>query len=283
MVSARTRQIILSVIVVAAAFIAPSALYAKETLKIGGAGSTLGTMRLLANAFEKRNPRITVEVFPSLGSYGGIKAVVKGALDIGLSGRPLTDKERREDIVIIEYARSPFVLVVNKDTTASNVSTQDIIEIYSGKRTEWPDGTRVRPVLRPETESDWLVLMELSPEMAQAMKTGLAKEGMLIAVTNQETMDMIAKVPGALGVSTVAQILSEKRSVKMLSLNGVAPNARNVSNGTYPLFKSSFMVISKKSTPRVRQFLEFVGSPAGRGILEKTGNLPVERSKSSYR
>ncbi|HAR46819.1 MAG TPA: hypothetical protein DCS05_11845 [Nitrospiraceae bacterium] len=169
------------------------------------------------------------------------------------------------------------MLVVDNDATVSDISTRDIIEIFSGKKTEWPDGTRVRPVLRPETESDWLVLMQLSPEMAQAMKTGLAKDGMLIAVTNQETMDMIAKVPGALAVSTGAQIRSEKRSVKTLSLNGVAPSARNVANGSYPFFKSSYIVVSRKSSPRVKKFLEFVGSPTGRSILEKAGNLPVER------
>ncbi len=74
-------------------FGAPSAGLA-ETLKIGGTGGALGTMQILGRAFEKQHAGVSVEILPSLGSGGGIKAVLAGAIDIGLSARRLKAKER---------------------------------------------------------------------------------------------------------------------------------------------------------------------------------------------
>jgi phosphate transport system substrate-binding protein len=74
----------------------PSPAAAQEqSLKIGGTGTTLGTMRLLGAAFEKANPGVSVTVLSSLGSTGGIKAATAGAIEIGVSARPLSEAERQ--------------------------------------------------------------------------------------------------------------------------------------------------------------------------------------------
>ena len=49
-----------------------------ETVKIGGTGFALGVMKMLAESFEKQYPGVKIQVFPSLGSSGGIKAVLQG-------------------------------------------------------------------------------------------------------------------------------------------------------------------------------------------------------------
>jgi len=46
-----------------------------ETLRISGTGVALGGIILLGDAFEAENPGTTIEVLPSLGSSGGIKAL----------------------------------------------------------------------------------------------------------------------------------------------------------------------------------------------------------------
>ena len=87
-----------------AAALLPAELLAEETIRIGGTGTGLGTMALIASAFQKKHPGIKIRIMSSIGSSGAIKATAQGALDIGLNGRPLNEEETRLGLVVTEYA-----------------------------------------------------------------------------------------------------------------------------------------------------------------------------------
>ncbi len=254
----------------------PGAVAAEDVLKIGGTGSALGTVKLLAEAYEKSHPGIRVQIFPSLSSTGGIKAVLEGAVDIGLSGRLLTAEERGKGAIQREYAKTPFGFVTHGKNSVSGLSTKELVEIYEGKRQIWSDGTRIRLVLRPRTDSDTDIIKRISPEMDQAVEAALSRQGMLMGVTNQESNDLVEKTPASLGTSTLAEILSEKRSLKMLSFNGVQPSVKALADGTYPLVKHLYVITTSRTSASAKQFISFVDSPAGRKILSKNGNLVSE-------
>lgn len=271
------KNISLLLIAVSTVLICSSTVHAENVLKMGGAGSALGTMKLLGEAFEKLHPDIRVHVLPSLGSTGGIKAVAKGDVAIGLSGRPLKDEEQKLGLVQIEFARTPFVFVANKDVRVSNVSTKELVEIYAGKKQTWPDGTRIRPVLRPRKETDTKIVESISPEMGQAVETALLREGMIITITDQENAATIEKVKGSVGASTLSQIISEKRPLKILSYNGVKPTIKALSDGSYPFVKPLYLITSPEKSAIVQKFIDFVWSPTGQKILEGNGNLPLKK------
>lgn len=77
-------------------------------------------MRILGEAFQKSNPDIRVDVMPTIGSSGGIKAVMAGRLDIGLSGRPVSAGERARVTLqsigdgVISTDPEDRVLIVNR-------------------------------------------------------------------------------------------------------------------------------------------------------------------------
>ena len=203
-------------------FLLHSTVFGEEVLRIGGTGAALGSIQLLARAFEKSYPGIRVEIIlQSLGSSGGIKAVSKGAIDIGLSARPLKDEEHKMDLTLIEYARTPFILVARKDVNISGLSTEEIVKIYSAEKVTWPGGERIRLILRPVTETDTLLVKKISPELSSAVDIAFSREGRVIAMTDQECLDIIEKTPGGFGFSTLTQVLSEKRPLKILSFNGI--------------------------------------------------------------
>ena len=57
--------------------------------------SLLSLLACLAGVLLCLTPIVKVTVLPSLGSGVGIKAAAKGALDIAVGSRPLTEGERK--------------------------------------------------------------------------------------------------------------------------------------------------------------------------------------------
>ena len=253
----------------------PAFATAETVIRIGGSGGALGTMKRLAEAFTRSHPGVRFQVLPSLGSSGGIKALMNGALDLALSGRPLKDDEKGKGAAEIEYARTPYVFVAHKKVAASAVTNRELELIYGGQMQAWPDGSRIRLVIRPEGDSDTKLLRSISPAMDQAVRSAIGRTGMNFAVTDQDSIEMVVKVPGSLGGATLSQIMTEKPPVKVLTYNGVKPDVKAMVKGRYRLSKPLYLITMNKSAAAAREFAAFVKSPAGRRILANSGNQPL--------
>ncbi|MHB1173697.1 MAG: substrate-binding domain-containing protein [Sulfuriferula sp.] len=267
----RTIAIFLAGLIFAQLVEAGQVTSADSKIRIGGTGSAIATMQILAKAFIKSHPGVVVDIVPSLGSGGGIKAMRAGIIDLAISGRALKPAERTEGVSTTEYARTPFVFAVSSHNNASAITTKELVNIYKGETRVWPDGKKLRLVLRPEVESDTDIIKNMSPEMSLAVKSALAREDMIMAITDQDSADNIENIPGAIGTLTLAQIVSERRALKPLILNGLTPSLDAMAEGKYPYFKSMYMASSAKPNPPTQAFIAFVHSPAGRKILEENG------------
>lgn len=262
----------LAIVMIAVYFMPLYSVAQAEEIKIGGTGNALGTALLLGEAFHKEHPHIKVTVQSSLGSSGAIKAVPKGALDIGLTSRPLTEDECSPGAVATEYARSATVLAVSSKSKIESITREQIADIYTGKLASWPDGIPIRPVLRQPGDDNTRQLRALSPAIEQSLSVAEKREGLAFAVTDQEAAGKIETIPGAIGVTTQALILSEARALTALKLDGVEPTVKNGASGAYPIIKTFFFITKPTPSAAVVQFMAFVKSPAGRDILTQTGH-----------
>lgn len=275
MIPMRTACPVAAAAVLAGLFALGPRCAAADTIRISGTGGAMGTMRYLAEAFRKAHPGIEIVLLPSIGSAGAVKAVVAERLDLGLCARPLTAEERSQGALDAIYARTPLVFGVNPAVRETGVTLATVIEIYGGKRTRWRDGTRVRLVLRPATDSDFPVLRRISPEVEAAVESALRREGLVVATTDQDLADALESVPGAFGALTLALVVSENRAIRVLALNGVVPSVAALLDGSYPYSKPFCMVTRRDPPEAVRRFIEFVRSPAGAAILARNGQAAV--------
>jgi phosphate transport system substrate-binding protein len=245
------------------------------TLKIGGTGAALGTMKILADAFMRKHPDVSIEVPGSLGSRGGIKAVIAGALDIGLSSRPLKTRERNAGVAEIHYATTPFVLVssLGNSNPVPSLSSQELVRIFSGAPALWDDGTPVRIILRNRKDTSTKILISAFEGMDIALASARAIPGITVAPTEQDNMDLAERMPGALTTSSLTLVLAERRSVTPIAIDGVAPTVENLANGSYRLIKNFYLVTGPKVSRLALQFIRFVRSAKGTAILKATGNL----------
>ncbi|GFO55104.1 phosphate ABC transporter substrate-binding protein [Geomonas sp. Red276] len=251
-----------------------SSANAVTVVRIGGTGSALPSLRLLGEAFSAAHPDISVQVLPSLGSGGGLAAVQKGAIDLAVTGRPLKKCEAR-GVTAIEYARSPFLFVAHPSVNEADLTIPDLELIYSGKRSQWSDNSPLRLVLRPLNDVDTGIVMAISRGLAQSVEKAYSRPGMTITATNEETVSTLAATPGALGISTLTELVSLKYPLKVLSFGGIKPTLRHLAEGSYPLEKRFYLVVPDKASPPARMFARFVTSAKGRSILRSSGNLPV--------
>lgn len=248
----------------------------KAKLVIGGTGTALGGMQLLAKAFSEDHPDIKTTVLPSLGSSGAIKALSAGKIDLALSARPLKDKESAKGLSAILYARTPVVFAAHSKTTFDHIELKDLPAIYSGATSTWPDGTPLRLILRPELDSDTKLLRDFSPEMDAAVTVAHSRKDLFIALNDQDNATALETVPGSFGLTTLAQILSESRSLKPLIFNGQLPSLEAMQTGKYPYFKSLYLVVGKAQSEPAEAFKAFIFSTTGRNILSATGHMVAD-------
>ncbi|MFQ5494285.1 MAG: PstS family phosphate ABC transporter substrate-binding protein [Phycisphaerae bacterium] len=244
-------------------------------LKVGGTGAALGTMRLLCNAFSRLHPDVTVEIPNSLGSGGGIQAVLHGAVDIALSARPLKERERAAGARELPYARTPFILYTSRRHPEITLTRAEVVEIFTGHGPTWPDGTPIRVILRPEKDSDTDMLTANFPGMDGALKIARISRGAPTAYSDQDAMDLAERAPGSVSTGTLTAVIAEKRPLKGIPIDGVAPSVANLENGSYTLAKTLSFVTGPEPSEMVNDFIRFVNSAEGAAVLRGTGNLPL--------
>lgn len=269
---ARLQRFALASLVLLSISLAASA----DTVKVGGSGNCLGTAIIMGKAFMKLHPGIRVKVLPSLGSSGGIKALAAGAIDVAVIARAPKKGELGKKLVAAKYGTSPFVLVVSKKSSVTGLTTREIVELYSQKKTKWPDGTPVRLILRPKNDATTDSLKHMAPGMSKIIDKAFSRQGMIMAITDQDCLNAAERIPGALGATALCAVISEKRDLRVLSIDGVKPSVKTLADGTYKHFKSMYIVIPRKPSASASKFAGFVLSSRGSKILAQTGYLPAK-------
>jgi phosphate transport system substrate-binding protein len=88
----------------------------------------------------------------------------------------------------------------------------------------------------------------------------------------------IEKTPGAFGTTSGSIIAAEKRKLKALSVDGVAPTLANVSTGKYPYVMTLSLVYKRdKYKGSIKDFIEFVFSKNGKKLLSDNSQVALQR------
>lgn len=249
-----------------------SAPVTAQTLTIGGTGSALEVMRQLGTRFTKDHAGVTVRVLPSLGSGGGIKALIGGEIDLAVSARDLKSKEQGQPIRATYYGRTPIAFASHRDTGLSDISSQEVLAIYQGQQSRWPDGTPVRLVLRPDSETDFRRIADQIPVLADVYEVARGIPGVPIAYNDAENVELLQSIPGSFGTVTLSQFLAEQPKLNILAFDGTEPSAENLQNGSYRVWKDYWLVTPAEPSALVAAFVEMVRSPSGQELLRQLGH-----------
>ncbi len=244
-----------------------------------GSGDVSGTVALngstsmekLVNGLKEA----IVETYPNLqlepqftGSSAGVEAVTNGTADIGDVSRALTDEEKAGGLVENIVALDGIAVVTDAANTATNLTTQQLKDIYTGKITNWSEvggADQNIVVIGRESGSGTRDAFEEILDIADQCK---------LAQTLNETGAVAAAVqstPGSIGYISLDAL---NDNVKALQLDGVAPSEETVKDGSYTLQRPFVMAtkgeVSEQSA-QVQAVFDFINSDAGQEVISSVG------------
>jgi phosphate transport system substrate-binding protein len=104
-------------------------------ITVAGSSSVNPVMEKLKEAYLTVNPNAEIEIQMS-DSSSGLSNAAEGLCDIAMSSRKLKDKEL-ETLTPTTIAIDAIVVIVNKENAVSNLTSDEINGIFTGKITDW--------------------------------------------------------------------------------------------------------------------------------------------------
>ena len=248
-----------------------------EPAKLSGNVATDGSTSMekiigsLGEAFMEMNPDVNFTYNPT-GSGTGIQAAIDGTCDIGLSSRALKDEEKAsltETIVALDG----IAIIVNPANPVSDLSVEQIAQIYTGEITNWKD-----------VGGDDLEISLIGREAGSGTRDGFetitgTKEACKYNQELTSTGDVITTVAGNPNAIGYASLSAVKDSVKALTVGGVAPSEETVLDGTYTI-QRPFVLATRTGealSEAAQAFFDFATSADANEIIAAAGAVPVAK------
>lgn len=108
---------------------------ASGTVTLAGSTSISPLMNVLADEYKALNPNVKIEIQES-GSSAGIESAISGAAEIAMSSRELKAEELAQ-LKPVVIALDGIAVIVNNDNTLSEISMENLKNIYLGNLTAW--------------------------------------------------------------------------------------------------------------------------------------------------
>jgi len=245
----------------------------RDGLRMAGSGSNLPITRALSSSFSLAESQHAV-VHASIGSGGGIQALLDGVIDIALVSRPLREGEREQGLVAIPYARVPVVVAVHSSVPDARITRAGLVEIFDGTRRTWSDGSRIVVLQRERGDSSHTAVDRVVPAFAEANEQAYLATRWRVLYRDDAMREALADTSGAIGLFGEGAIPSSL-PIKALAIDDVVPSPETVRSGAYPFYKDFAFVTRGPPAGQAAAFIAFVLSPAGRSIMAANGALPL--------
>ena len=244
-----------------------------STISVSGSTTVQPLAEKLAEAFMTENTGIRIDVQGG-GSSVGVKAAGQGTSDIGMASREIKESESAEfpKLNVIVIARDGIAIVANADVTVSDLTVEQVRDIFSGKITNWKDlggeDQNIIVVSREEGSGTRGAFEELVMG-----KDALITASAILQPSNGSIRTTVSTTPYSIGYMSFGYL---DDTIKAISIGGIAPTEPNAADGSYPIVRPLNMLTNGEPTGAVKAFLDFILSDAGQKLVVEDGYIPVK-------
>ena len=201
------------------------------------------------------------------GSSAGITAAENETADIGMSSRNLTDEE--SFLWSVEIAKDGLALIVNPKNPISDLSIEQLCDIYSGKTTNWSDvggisstKDRIHIITREEGSGTRSAFESLVMGKVEITAKAIVQD------SNGAVRQLVSDDPNAIGFISLGLV---DDTVKALSIGGIKATKENIINESYTLYRPFLLVAASEPKDEVKTFIDWILSTAGQKLLTNEG------------
>ncbi|MFM9972845.1 MAG: substrate-binding domain-containing protein [Burkholderiales bacterium] len=250
-----------------------SGVAAAAELVIPGSGNPEYVLGALAKAFNARQKETTVMVPPSVGTAGAIRDVTEGKALLARVGRALKDDERAKGLSFIPLGRDAVVFVVGAGVSARSVTGAQMIEVYSGKISDWRQiGAKPGPIRAIGREPSDASRQALAVYINTFRDMSFSANVKMVHLDPQ-LIELLDRFNTSLGVLNRSALYAAKTKVIPLAIDKIEPSQENLISGRYPMWLELGLIHRTGATlgSQAQAFLDFIASPDGTRILRDHG------------
>ncbi len=249
---------------------------ASGTLVASGSTALQPMVQQAADKFMAANKKAQITVNGG-GSGTGLSQVAQGQVQIGNSDIFAEEKQGIDASQLVDHkvAVVGFALVVNSKVTVDSLTKAQVVDIFTGKITNWKDvGGPDLPIVvvnRPAS----------SGTRATFRKTVMGgKDEAAFALTEDssgQVQKIVSETNGAISYLALSYVNS---TLKALKLDNVEPSTANITEGKYPFWSYEHMYTKGGAQGLTKSFLDYMMSDGvQKDLVPALGYIPISTMK----
>ncbi|MCD9025900.1 phosphate ABC transporter substrate-binding protein [Cohnella silvisoli] len=228
--------------------------------------------------FMDKNKGVSIQVQAG-GSGTGLTQVSEGQSEIGNSdvfAEEKLDADKAAALVDHQVAVVSIAAVINPAVTVDNLTKQQLIDIFTGKVTNWKDvggnDQKIQIVNRPSSSGTRATF----EKFALGQKTE-DLQGSIQEDSSGTVKKLVGETPGAIGYLALSYL---DDSIKKVKYEGIEATEDTVADGTYPVWAYEHMYTKGEPKAEVKAFLDFMLSDeVQNGDVVELGYIPMSKMK----
>lgn len=206
------------------------------------------------------------------GATKGVRGADAGTIDVGGSCRHRIEGPEEDAAFGTLVAWDALVAIVHPNNPVSNLTGAQLRSILLGEITNWREvGGADAPITVLARQGKISGVGRMVRELIfQDPATDFTSDALIYSSSGplEQEVEQVETVIGMTGVSS-----ARKRNVKILSLNGVAPDYENIARGTYPHFRPLYLFTQGPPSGEAKGFVDFALSPEGQALIKGEGTV----------
>lgn len=265
----------------------PSSNTSTKYIENKGSDTIVNLALAWAETYQAEHADVRISVTGG-GTGTGIAALINNTVDIASASRRIKAEEieaaQANGVNPVEHviARDAIAVIVNPDNPVSELTLQQLSDIYSGKINNWKEvGGEDRPIVRLSRETNsgtHVYFLETVLRLGDKENKTLFSTDTLLLPSSEGIIIEVRQNPNAIGYDGLGYVPDDLKMIAIAKETGgayVLPSIPTVNDKSYPIARDLYMYTDGEPTGFVKDYLDWILGAEAQEIVAELGFMPV--------